>query len=199
MQSDSSIGIAEANILSQISWGASTVGKEKLYALGASLIVRNKVWHQLGGFDDDYFVGYDDQDLGWRTWLLGYKVIGLSDSDAVVYHRPGLLRKGRGARFFRFHDFKNRLSSFIKNFQISTLLKEALRITNAIIGFCYADFKDGKIDGIRILFWLLKNLQKLLKKRYVIQKARRVDDRDIGPLWNPLVRGSLRRSGRFLW
>ena len=140
MESDSNIGIAEANIVSQIAWGSSSVERVKFYALGASFIVRNKVWHQLGGFDDDYFVGYDDQDLGWRTWLLGYTVVGISDSDATVYHYPGLLRKGKGARLFRFHDFKNRLSSFIKNFETSTLLEEAPRITFAIIVFCY----DGR-------------------------------------------------------
>jgi GT2 family glycosyltransferase len=199
MQSDSDIGIAESNILSQINWGSSSIERVKLYALGASFLVRNKVWHQLGGFDDDYFVGYDDQDLGWRTWLLGYKVIGVSDSDSIVYHHPGLLRKGKGARFFRFHDFKNRLSSFVKNFETATLLKETPRITFAIIAFCYIDFKNGQIDGLKICFWFLKNLRQLLQKRYSIQKARRIGDRNIGPLWDPSVRGSLRRSGRYLW
>jgi GT2 family glycosyltransferase len=199
MESDSNIGIAESNILSQIPWGSSSMEKVKLYALGASFIVRNKVWHQLGGFDDDYFVGYDDQDIGWRTWLLGYKVAGLSDSDSTVYHRPGLLRKGKGARLFRFHDFKNRLSSFIKNFEISTLLEETPRITIAIIGFCYSDFRNARIDGVRIVFWILKNIHKLLQKRYSIQETRRIKDGDIRPLWDPSVRGSLRRSGRFLW
>ena len=137
MNSDSTIGIAESNILSPIPWGSSSMERVKLYALGASFIVRNKVWLQLGGFDEDYFVGYDDQDLGWRTWLLGYRVVGLSDSDSTVYHRPGLLRRGKGLRLFRFHDFKNRLSSFIKNFEASTLLQETPKITIELIYFCY--------------------------------------------------------------
>ena len=199
MESESNVGITESNILSKIPWGSSSTEKVKLYALGASFIVRNKVWHQLGGFDDDYFVGYDDQDLGWRTWLLGYKVIGISDSASTVYHCPGLLRKGKGARLYRFHDFKNRLSSFIKNFEVSTFLEETPRITFAIFVFCYKDFKNGQIDGVNIIFWILKNLPKLLQKRHSIQEARRIKDRDIEPLWNPSVRGSLRRSGRFLW
>ena len=174
MGSDSNIGIAESNIVSGISWGSSSKERLKLYALGASFIVRNNVWRQLGGFDDDYFVGFDDQDLGWRTWLLGYKVVGVSDSDSTVYHCPGLLRKGRGLRIFRYHDFKNRLSSFIKNFETSTLLEESPRITFAIIVFCYTDFKNGQFDGLQIIFWILKNLRKLLQKRYLIQKTRRV-------------------------
>ena len=76
MESDSTIGIAESNILSKISWAASSPESTKLYALGAAFIVRNNVWKQLGGFDDDYFIGYEDQDIGWRTWLLGHKVVG---------------------------------------------------------------------------------------------------------------------------
>jgi GT2 family glycosyltransferase len=199
MESDSYIGIAESNILSKIPWGSSSIERVKLYALGASFIVRNKVWHLLGGFDDDYFVGYDDQDLGWRTWLLGYKVVGISDSVSPVYHSPGILRKGKGARLFRFNDFKNRLSSFIKNFEISTLLEETPRVIFAIVIFCYDDIRNAQIDGIRIVFWVLKNLRKLLQKRYSIQESRRIKDRDIVPLWDPSVRGSLRRKGRFLW
>jgi GT2 family glycosyltransferase len=197
LESDPSVGIAESNILSQIPWAASSMERVKLYALGAAFIVRNKLWHKLGGFDDDYFVGYDDQDLGWRTWLLGYKVVGVSDS--VVYHVGALLRKGKGNRLFRYHDFKNRLSSFIKNFEPLTFLHEMPRIIFAMAAFCFEDFKHGQFDGILIAFWILKNLRKLLQKRSSIQDSRRIKDRDVKPLWDPTVRGSLRRSGRFLW
>ena len=198
MESDANVGIAESNIFSQISWGASSSERVKLFALGASFIVRNNVWHQLGGFDEDFFIGFDDQDLGWRTWLLGYKVVGVSDPSYTVYHYPGGLRKGKVRQFFRFHDFKNRLSSLIKNFEVFTLLQETPRIIFAIIYFCYVDFLNGQIDGVRIFFWILKNLRKLLQKRYSIQITRKLKDRDIGPLWDPSVRGSFKRKGRFL-
>jgi GT2 family glycosyltransferase len=197
LEFDPSVGIAESNILSRIPWAASSKESVKLYALGAAFIVRNKLWHQLGGFDDDYFVGYDDQDLGWRTWLLGYRVVGVSDS--VVYHVGALLRKGKVNRLFRYHDFKNRLSSFIKNFEPLTFLHEMPRIIFTMSAFCFEDFKHGQIDGVLIVFWILKNQRKLLQKRSSIQHSRRIRDRDVEPLWDPTVRGSLRRSGRFLW
>ena len=197
MESDPSVGIAESNILSQISWASSSKERVKLYALGAAFIVRNKVWRQLGGFDDDYFVGYDDQDLGWRTWLLGYKVVGVSNS--IVYHYPGGLRRGELNRFFRYHDFKNRLSSLIKNLELLTFLREIPRIIFMVSAFCLEDFRHKQIDGISTVFWILMNLRKLLRKRASIQKSRRIKDRNIEQLWNPSVRGSLRTSGRFLW
>lgn len=197
LESDPSVGIAESNVLSQIPWAASSGESVKLYALGAAFIVRNDLWHQLGGFDDDYFVGYDDQDLGWRTWLLGYRIVGVPES--VVYHIGALLRKGKGNRLFRYHDFKNRLSSFIKNFEPLTFLHEMPRITFAMAAFWFEDFKNGQIDGIVIVFWILKNLGKLLRKRSLIQGTRRIKDRDIEPLWNPTARGSLHHSRRSIW
>jgi hypothetical protein len=80
-----------------------------------------------------------------------------------------------------------------------TFLHETPRIIFAMAAFCFEDFKHGQIDGILIVSWILKNLSKLLQKRTLIQDSRRVKDRDLGPLWDPTVRGSLRRSGRFLW
>lgn len=197
MESDPTVGIAESNIISQIPWAASSKESVKLYALGGAFIVRNNVWRQLGGFDDDYFVGYEDQDLGWRTWLLGYKVVGVSDS--MVYHVGAVLRRGKLNRLFRYHDFKNRLSSFVKNFELFTFLYEMPRIILAIAAFCLEDFRHGQIDGVSVVFWIFKNLHKLLQKRISIQRSRRIKDKDLKPLWDPSVRGSLRRNGRFLF
>ena len=40
---------------------------------------------ELGGFDERYFMFFEDVDLGWRLWLLGYRVRYVPDS--LVYHR----------------------------------------------------------------------------------------------------------------
>jgi GT2 family glycosyltransferase len=197
MESDSTIGIAESNILSKVSWAASSPENIKLYALGAAFIVRSNVWKQLGGFDDDYFIGYEDQDIGWRAWLLGHKVIGVQNS--TVYHFPGSLRKGSLNRVFRFHSLKNELSSMVKNLELFTLLQQFPRILYFVGSYCFEDFKNRNTEGLFALFWVTKNMGKLLQKRSVIQKTRKLKDKDVDPLWDPSVRGSFRRSGRYLW
>ncbi len=197
MERDNAVGIAESNILSEIPWASSSSEHVKLYALGAAFIVRERVWNQLGGFDEDFFVGYDDQDLGWRTWLLGYQVAGVSDS--IVYHFPGSLRKGELNRFFRYHDFKNRLTSLLKNLEFLTILYQTPRIVSLLAGFFHEDFRRKQTDGIHVVYWMARNMGKLLQKRSLIQQTRMIKDRDFDLLWNPSVRGSLRRRGFSLW
>ena len=56
-----------------------------LFACGGAMMIDRQVFVDAGGFDDDYFMFYEDLDLGWRLWLLGYEV--MFAPDALVYHR----------------------------------------------------------------------------------------------------------------
>lgn len=53
--------------------GAWDREKDVLFGTGAAMFVRADVFEELGGFDDDYFMFYEDVDLGWRMNLLGYR------------------------------------------------------------------------------------------------------------------------------
>ncbi|MGC9203262.1 MAG: glycosyltransferase family 2 protein, partial [Thermoproteota archaeon] len=41
---------------------------------GAAMLVRKKVFEEIGGFDPDYFLYEEEMDLCWRIWLAGYKI-----------------------------------------------------------------------------------------------------------------------------
>jgi GT2 family glycosyltransferase len=56
-----------------------------LFACGGAMIIDRSVFLQVGGFDEDFFIYFEDVDLGWRLWLLGYEVVFAPD--AVVHHR----------------------------------------------------------------------------------------------------------------
>jgi GT2 family glycosyltransferase/glycosyltransferase involved in cell wall biosynthesis len=56
-----------------------------LFACGGAMLIDRQVFLDAGGFDEDYFIYYEDFDLGWRLWLLGYKV--MYAPKAVVNHR----------------------------------------------------------------------------------------------------------------
>ena len=51
---------------------------------GGAMLIDRKVFLDAGGFDEDFFAYYEDVDLGWRLWVLGYKVIFCPAS--IVYH-----------------------------------------------------------------------------------------------------------------
>ncbi|HEY8281820.1 MAG TPA: glycosyltransferase [Leifsonia sp.] len=53
--------------------GSWDTEKDVLFGTGAAMFIRAEVFEALDGFDDDYFMFYDDVDLGWRLNLLGYR------------------------------------------------------------------------------------------------------------------------------
>lgn len=56
---------------------AYQAGKKDKYILGgitAGLVVRNKLFKKIKGFDEDFEIYGEDTDLCWRVWLAGYKV-----------------------------------------------------------------------------------------------------------------------------
>lgn len=58
-----------------------------LWATGACLMVRSRLWKELGGLDDRFFAHMEEIDLCWRMQLLGWKVQVVPSS--VVYHLGG--------------------------------------------------------------------------------------------------------------
>ena len=61
--------------------------KEVLWVTGACLLVRSRVWKELGGLDGRFFAHMEEIDLCWRMQLAGYKVCVVPDS--VVWHVGG--------------------------------------------------------------------------------------------------------------
>ena len=56
-----------------------------LFACGGAMLVRRAVFLAAGGFDEDYFIYFEDVDFGWRLWLMGYQITFAPK--AIVYHR----------------------------------------------------------------------------------------------------------------
>ena len=55
-----------------------------LFASGAAMVARASTFREVGGFDERYFLFFEDVDLGWRYWLLGYRVRYVPAS--LVFH-----------------------------------------------------------------------------------------------------------------
>ncbi len=56
-----------------------------IFACGGAFLIKREVFFAAGGLDEDYFIYYEDVDLGWRLWVLGYKVLYVGS--AVVLHK----------------------------------------------------------------------------------------------------------------
>ena len=74
--------------------GAWEVEKDVLFGTGAAMFIRADLFDQLGGFDDRYFMFYDDVDLGWRLNLLGWRFRYQPRSVAFHKHHASMNKFG---------------------------------------------------------------------------------------------------------
>ena len=101
-----------------------------LFGTGSSLIMRREVFEQVGGFDDDYFMFFEDVDLGWRLWLLGYRVRYVPRS--ISYHRHHASMSSIGSWREKFLLERNALYTIYKNYDdehLSRFLPGALALS----------------------------------------------------------------------
>ena len=82
------------------------------WASGACLFIRSKVYHQLNGFDEEYFAHQEEIDLCWRIINTGYDIKYCGTSS--VYHVGGATLNELSPRK-TFLNFRNSLFSLVKN------------------------------------------------------------------------------------
>ena len=82
-----------------------------LWATGAALLVRARIYKEVGGLDGRFFAHCEEIDLCWRMRLRGYSVYCLPES--TVYHvGGGTLPKGNPMKTFL--NFRNNLTMLYK-------------------------------------------------------------------------------------
>lgn len=91
---------------------------EQLFANGAAMLVRRDLFLEVGGFDEQFFAYYEDVDLGWRFWILGWRVM-LEPASTVLHGHHGTSRHLRREQV----DFlltRNAIASAVKNVETET-------------------------------------------------------------------------------
>lgn len=61
--------------------------RDIFWASGAAMCCRSEVFHQMGGFDADFFAHMEEIDLQWRMQLSGWRIV--VEPRSVVYHLGG--------------------------------------------------------------------------------------------------------------
>ncbi len=148
---------------------------------GAAMLVRRRIFGELGGFDPDYFAYCEDVDLCWRAWLHGYRVEYAPAS--VVLHKLGGTFGGRRSPLRIRLGQRNRLRTMLKNLG-------ALDLVVAVA-------VSGLYDIVRVGWWLrrgdrqfvkallqgngevLRELGELRRKRAKVQGDRVRTDREL--------------------
>ncbi|MCK8479727.1 glycosyltransferase family 2 protein [Psychroserpens algicola] len=82
------------------------------WASGACFFIRKSVFNHLNGFDESYFAHFEEIDLCWRAYNLGYQAIYIGTS--TVYHVGGATLHASNPQK-TYLNFRNNLFTITKN------------------------------------------------------------------------------------
>lgn len=150
---------------------------------GACMLLKKEVLDTIGLFDNDYFAYFEETDLCQRIWLSGYEI--WYEPIAVIYHKGGQTAQKLPSTFVQFHAYKNRIYTYLKNFEAGTLARvlSIHLMLCLIVIIAYIAKRQFRLAWaiVRAIGWNVAGLSQLLAKRKTIAKIRRVHDRDYLP------------------
>ena len=143
-------------------------------ACAGAALYRMRMLRDIGLFDEDFFILYEDVDLSFRAQLMGYKCIYVPEalvfhkaSNSLVYDSPTSVYYGH--RNLEWVYFKNMPAQLI----LKTILQHFIYDIMALLYFLIRGrgkyFIKSKRDAV-------KGLRKTIQKRRQIQRNRVVDD-----------------------
>ncbi len=177
-----------------------------LFACGGAMMIDRKVFLDVGGFDDDFFMCYEDVDLGWRLWILGYQVVFAPE--AVVYHRHhgtlGGLSDYRRQVLYK----RNTLYALLKNYDEQNFGKVAAAVMFGTLDGLARDLSGSgqlplseyeltsgapaitgptltrdQASALVAVHDVVEHLPSVMTKRRKIQAARRRSDEEVAQLF----------------
>ena len=144
--------------------------REVFWATGACMLVRAKVFQELGGFDADFFAHMEEIDLCWRMKNAGYTIFYCAES-TVSHLGGGTLQKSNP--FKTYLNYRNGLALLAKNLPSNQLVSTIFSrlVLDGVSGvklFLGGNFGDVWAI-IKAHFAFYAWLPALLKKRKIIQ------------------------------
>jgi len=155
------------------------------YPSGASVLLNLNILNKVGLFDEEFWMYNEDQDLGWRIWLAGYKCV--INYDSVVYHNYEF---SRSITKYYWMD-RNRTIAILKNYAWPTLVlvfPAWLLMESGLLLFSLQNGWFKKRLAVIKYFFKAKTWHYIKKERREIQKNRKIKDKEIlkmvsGKIW----------------
>jgi N-acetylglucosaminyl-diphospho-decaprenol L-rhamnosyltransferase len=134
---------------------------------GAAVLLRTAALQEVGDFDEDFFLYYEDTDLSWRLRAAGWTV--RYEPAAVVRHAHAASSDVR-SRLFRFHDDRNRLLMLTKNAPAGMALWAAARYPLTVASLTLRQGPGRAMTRTRLhaLASYLRLLPRMLRRRRAI-------------------------------
>lgn len=155
-------------------------GLVEVFAANAPFI-RRSVFDEIGGFDEDFFIYFEEVDLCWRIWLAGHRVVYVPE--AGMYHKGGATTSKMKESFIFFNSIRNRIASYIKNLGfprvvVALVVQVLINLSGALVLLVRGKVKLSVAIG-KAWLWNIWHLPAMSAKRRIIQKSRLISDREL--------------------
>jgi GT2 family glycosyltransferase len=152
---------------------------------GVSVLIRKDIFEKLGGFDESFFMYYEDTDLSLRMRKMGYLIY--YEPNSIVYH----LHSGSSvewSEFFSYYAERNHLAFVIKHFRwLVVFRRSALQLAWLFLALLYMIWYGIKANWAkyekweerfeyrkRVVLWIMHNMGQLIKKRQEISHTQKI-------------------------
>ncbi len=152
-------------------------------ACGGAALYRKKMLDEIGWFDEDLMMYYEDVDLNFRAQICGYACEFVPE--ALVYHKGSAPKEGENSENnpkTLFLLARNSLFVIIKNYPLIALIRNAHRIVGSRVRYTRAYYKINPALGracLKGILFAFLNMGSMLLKRWSIQRKRKVDYREV--------------------
>lgn len=155
------------------------------YPSGAGILFRVSEINKIGLFDEELWMYNEDQDIGWRTWLLGGECAVATE--AVLYHKYEF---AKSIKQYYYMD-RNRIVEILKNYKIGTLILIFPAFIIMELGLVLFSLKSGWLkEKINVwkYFLMPSTWEYLRKKKKKLNEIRIRKDSEIismisGKIW----------------
>lgn len=147
--------------------------REVFAGSGGASLFRMRMLDDVGQFDEDYFAYLEDQDLGFRAQLLGWRA--RYEPEARAYHRM-MGTSARLAHFGRYQAIRNCIFLYVKNLPSPLVWRYLPKFLLGLFLMALNDVRRRRFGAIAGAYLdAARRLPTMLCKRREIQAARRVD------------------------
>lgn len=96
--------------------------EDTLFPSGAAMLISRRLLLECGGLDEELHpIYHEDVDLGWRLWIMGYRVV-VSRKALVLHHEDGSVGPRPGAEKIAILGFRHSIRCSIKNYEFVRVL-----------------------------------------------------------------------------
>ncbi|HWL38265.1 MAG TPA: glycosyltransferase family 2 protein [Frankiaceae bacterium] len=168
----------------EVDTGQYDAADEVFNFCGNGVAFRREVLADVGLFDDDFFLYYEDTDLSWRLRAKGWAV--RYEPSAVLRHHHSA-SSGEESKVFRFHVDRNRLLLLTKNASWRLAVSQVGRYPLTTASIALRAVRSGNARSaarptllrLRVMASYLRLLPSMLRKRRAIDSSRTVSRRDL--------------------